>query len=144
MTSPAAPDPTVLAARLADATGNLDRYIAAAAERIAVPRIAAAEAEAAEQIDALRGGYEARLRRAADLETELRRQLDAQLQQVARLRWAARYLPAELRALVLVDPSTPGAWAGDRPDQHFAALADEAAAAAGVTAYPDRQHHAAA
>ncbi|MEH1124856.1 hypothetical protein [Micromonospora sp. CPCC 206061] len=133
-TNPA--DLAALAVRLEQVTANLNGHIVEAADHLARPRIAAAEASAGRQLADLRAEYEARLRRAHDLETELRRQLTAQLRQVARLRWVARYLPAPLRGLVLTDPSRPGAWCGDRPDEQFAVDVDAAAAAVGLTPYP--------
>lgn len=127
---------TGLTRSLEQLTANLDDHIAEAAERLAAPRIEAAETAAAERVASLEAEYTGRLRQAADLETELRRQLDAQLRQVARLRWTARFLPAPLRVLVLRDPLQPGAWSGDRPDDRFRESVDAAAAAAAVTAYP--------
>lgn len=130
---------TELTVRLAELTANLDAYIATAADRLAAPRIAAAENAAAESIAHLSGEYEIRLTRAGELETELRRQLDRQLRNVAELRWAARYLPAEIRGTVLLDPHLPEGWTGDRPAPEFVSRVEEAAAAAGVTPYPGYQ-----
>lgn len=129
-------DVHVLAAGLAAATASLDAHIAAAADRIAGPRIAAAEAACARQLDQERSEHQVTANRAEGVIGELRRHLDAQLAQVARLRWAARYLPGEIRLLVLSDPPRTGAWAGDRPDPQFIADLDGCAAAAGLTAYP--------
>ena len=125
-------DVAALAARLVETTANLDAYIAAAAERIAAPRIAAVEAGAAARLDEQQGAAAVAQQRAVDLQAELRRQLDAQLHQVARLRWVAQYLPDEVRRLVLADPPHPGAWAGQRPDGDFIADTEAAAAAAGL------------
>jgi hypothetical protein len=90
MTHPARPASPSWPPGPAETSGNLDAHIAA-------PRLAVAEASAAERIAADEGAYEAELRRATDLQTELRRQLDAQLAQVARLRWVAITTVAALR-----------------------------------------------
>ncbi|RZU46597.1 hypothetical protein EV385_6672 [Krasilnikovia cinnamomea] len=135
-TDPAPADLAVLAAHLAQIAAGLDGYIAAAAERIAQPRIDAAAAGAAARLAAVTAQHEAERNRAAHLETELRHQLDTALRQVARLRWAARYLPHEVRVLVLPTPNRRDGWSGDRPDPATAVRIDTAAAAAGVPAYP--------
>ena len=70
------------------------------------------------------------------MKKELRRQLDAQLCEVARLRWAAKYLPWPIRCMVMADPPTPGAWLGDRPGEEWATRVDSRAARAGLSPYP--------
>jgi hypothetical protein len=127
--------------RLAEITANLDAYIAAAAERLAAPRIAAAEEAGARAVADIRAEYERDMRRAADLKAEFSRQLDAQHRMVAQLRWAARYLPQRIRGIVLTDPWRPDGWSGERPDEQFAADLDAAAAEAGLTPYPGAHFH---
>ena len=122
-------DAVAVAVALRETTANLAAYIAEQAEQIAAPRIAAAEAAAAEQLADQRGRYEARLTRAADLEAELRRQLTVKLDQVARLRWIARHLSPDLRVLAGV-PGPAERLPGDQPDAAFKSRVAEAAAAA--------------
>jgi hypothetical protein len=72
-----------LAAALEATTSNLAVYIEQRAAEIADPRIAEAEQRAAATVADLEGRHAVDLRRWSDLERELRRQLDAQLRQVA-------------------------------------------------------------
>jgi len=132
-------DPAALAAQLQQAIADLDGNIERRAGELAAPIVARDRHHARAELDTIR----VELQRRDDLVAELRRQLDVQLRQVARLRWVARYLPPALRGLVLPEPAIPGAWAGDRPDAEFVALVDETAGGAGLVAYPDRPMRAA-
>lgn len=84
---------------------------------------------------AQRGDLKAELEQWAALTAELRRQLDAQLLQVGRLRWLARYLPYAIRGLALrglrVDERVPA------ESVEWAHAADQRAADAGLIPYPE-------
>jgi hypothetical protein len=83
-----------------------------------------------------REDFERELERSEGVKAELRRQFDAQLRQVARLRWAARYLPDAIRRVVLAGAPRPGVWHGERPDDDWANAFDQRATDAGLTPYP--------
>jgi hypothetical protein len=88
---------------------------------------------------ARRDDLKAELERAESIKAELRRQLDAQLRQVVRLRWLARYLPSAIRRLALPGRFRPDAEPSDRPPVEWADAVDQRAADAGLVPYPGDQ-----
>jgi hypothetical protein len=77
-------------AKLNETIALLDEHIYAKADEIAVERVADARRRTQETVNGLTGRYQADRQRWADLEAELRRQLDVQLRQVDGLRGRLR------------------------------------------------------
>lgn len=74
-------------------------------------------------------------RRADDLQQQLRRR-GWQLDRLAEFAWVARFLPAELRRLVLHPAATEADHYFPAPDQEFIERVDRAAARLGAVPYP--------
>lgn len=123
-------DLEALAARLAAMIDGLQQHIEARATEIAEPRIVLAEQEADRAVAEVRAAAARQKQRHDDLETELRRQLDAQVKNAERLNREVKDLRAAVRR---VDELKP--WVNeDRKRFYFAEDVWEALGDCGSTA----------